>query len=238
MKDYELHARKYPAIVAMLIPAAYTTWMLIEYFPKVISVGNMIISAIACFVPIAIVYGAIGFFARSLFRDASKMLFQFPLFKEDETEMPSTRLLLRTDKKALSKNELDLIAQKIETDFNIRLLSLKETKKDINEAKKTIVSAVGKIREVTRKNPNLLQYNIDFGFCRNYLGGSVYSVLALIVLAIVSYATNIFNWKVIVLASGIQVALSIVMYITLRFKGYTYARALFNAYMSDAKYEW
>lgn len=222
----------------MLIPAAYTTWMLIEYFPKVISVGNMIISAIACFVPIAIVYGAIGFFARSLFRDASKMLFQFPLFKEDETEMPSTRLLLRTDKKALSKNELDLIAQKIETDFNIRLLSLKETKKDINEAKKTIVSAVGKIREVTRKNPNLLQYNIDFGFCRNYLGGSVYSVLALIVLAIVSYATNIFNWKVIVLASGIQVALSIVMYITLRFKGYTYARALFNAYMSDAKYEW
>lgn len=238
MKDYELHARKYPAIVAMLIPAAYTTWMLIEYFPNVINIGNMIISAITCFIPIAIVYGAIGFFARSLFRDASKMLFQFLLFKEDETEMPSTRLLLRTDKRALSKNELELIAQKVERDFNIRLFTLKETKKDVNEAKKTIVSAVGKMREVTRKNPNLLQYNIDFGFCRNYLGGSVYSILALIVLAFVSYATIIFNWKVILIALGVQILLSIVMYITLRFKGYTYARALVNAYLSDANYEW
>lgn len=238
MKDYELHARKYPAIVAMLIPAAYTTWMIIEYFPHVISIGNMILSAIACIVPIAIVYGAIGFFARSLFRDASKMLFQFPLFKEDETEMPTTRLLLRTDKKALSKNELDLITQKVEQDFNIRLFTLKETKKNINEAKKTIVSAVGKIREVTRNNPNLLQYNIDFGFCRNYLGGSVYSILALIALAVVSYATMIFNWKVILLALGVQILLSIVMYITLQFKGYTYARALFNAYLTDANYEW
>lgn len=238
MKDYELHARKYPAIVAMLIPAAYTTWMLTKYFPQVISVGNMIISAIACFVPIAIVYGAIGFFARSLFRDASKMLFQFPIFKEDETEMPSTRLLLRTDKKALSKSELDMIAQKVERDFNIRLFNLKETKKDENEAKKTIVSAVGKIREVTRQNPNLLQYNIDFGFCRNYLGGSVYSLLTLILLAFVSYVASILNWKVILMALGVQVALSIVMYITLRFKGFTYARALFNAYLSDANYEW
>lgn len=238
MKDYELYARKYPAVVAMLIPAIYTTWMLMEYIPRIISLGNMLTSAIACFVPTAIVYGAIGFFARSLFRDASKMLFQFPLFKEDETEMPTTRLLLWTDKRALSKNELELIAQKVEKDFGIRLLTLKETNKNTMEAKKTIVSAVGKMREVTRKNPNLLQYNIDFGFCRNYLGGSVYSLLALIVLAIVCYCTNIFNYKVILLALAVQVLLSIVMYITLQFKGYTYARALFNVYLSDTQYEW
>lgn len=55
MKDYELHARRYPVIVAMLIPVAYTTWLLIEYFPQLISIGNMVITAIAYFVPIAIV---------------------------------------------------------------------------------------------------------------------------------------------------------------------------------------
>ena len=168
-KDYELYARKYPAIVAMLIPAALTSYLLLNNFPNIIGIGNIIIESLAYFVPIAIIYGAIGFFARSLFRDASKMIFQFPMFKEDETDMPTTRLLLWNDSKALSKNEIEIIAKKVKDDFGIRLLSQEETIKNPQEARKTIVSAVGKIREVTRDNPNLLNYNIDFGFCRNYL---------------------------------------------------------------------
>ena len=92
MKDYELHARKYPAIVAMLIPAVLTFYLLLNNFPNIISIGNNIIESLAYFLPIAIIYGAIGYFARSLFRDASKMIFQFPMFKEDETDMPTTRL--------------------------------------------------------------------------------------------------------------------------------------------------
>ena len=62
MKDYELHARKYPAIVAMLIPAALTSYLLLNNFPNIIGIGNVIIESLAYFVPIAIIYGAIGFF--------------------------------------------------------------------------------------------------------------------------------------------------------------------------------
>lgn len=238
MKDYELHARKYPAIVAMLIPAALTSYLLLNNFPNIIGIGNIIIESLAYFVPIAIIYGAIGFFARSLFRDASKMIFQFPMFKEDETDMPTTRLLLWNDSKSLSKNEIEIIAKKVEDDFGIRLLSQEETITNPLDAKKTIVSAVGKIREVTRDNPNLLNYNIDFGFCRNYLGGSVYSLLAILILAIIGTLTNTADWRILLLAAGLQIVLSIIMYLTLNYKGYTYARALYNAYLSGAHYEW
>ena len=225
MKDYELHARKYPAIVSMLIPAALTSYLLLNNFPNIIGIGNIIIESLAYFVPIAIIYGAIGFFARSLFRDASKMMFQFPMFKEDETDMPTTRLLLWNDSKALSKNEIEIIAKKVEDDFGIILLSQEETITNPMEARKTIVSAVGKIREVTRDNPNLLNYNIDFGFCRNYLGGSVYSLLAILILAIIGTLTNTADWRILLLAAGLQIVLSIIMYLTLKYKGYTYARA-------------
>lgn len=238
MKDYELHARKYPAIVSMLIPAALTSYLLLNNFPNIIGIGNIIIESLAYFVPIAIIYGAIGFFASSLFRDASKMIFQFPMFKEDETDMPTTRLLLWNDSKALSKNEIEIIAKKVKDDFGIRLLSQEETIKNPQEARKTIVSAVGKIREVTRDNPNLLNYNIDFGFCRNYLGGSVYSLLAILILAIIGTLTNTADWRILLLAAGLQIVFSIIMYLTLKYKGYTYARALYNAYLSGAQYEW
>ena len=106
----------------MLIPAALTSYMLLNNFPNIIGVGNIIIESLAYFVPIAIIYGAVGFFARSLFRDASKMIFQFPMFKEDETDMPTTRLLLWNDSKALSKNEIEIIAKKVEDDFGIHII--------------------------------------------------------------------------------------------------------------------
>ena len=61
MKDYELHARKYPAIVAMLIPAALTSYLLLNNFPNIIGIGNIIIESLAYFVPIAIIYAIFNF---------------------------------------------------------------------------------------------------------------------------------------------------------------------------------
>ena len=79
----------------MLIPAALISYLLLNNFPNIISIGNIIIESLAYFVPIAFVYAAIGFFVRSLFRDASKMIFQFPMFKEDETDMPTSKPLIQ-----------------------------------------------------------------------------------------------------------------------------------------------
>lgn len=232
MRDYETYARKYPAIIGMLIPAIITTEIIGAAFPQIEENWLGFLTKIGAFVPIACLYGALGYFARQLFRDASKALFQFPLFHEDETEMPTTVLLLRTSKKRLSNRAINSIASKIKSDFGIRLLNENEEKEDILEAKRTIVDAVGKIREVTRDNSNLLNYNIDFGFCRNYLGATVYALVFLAVVLIVNLLFNVADWRYTLIAIIVQIILGIIVFLSLRAKGYAYARALFNAYLS------
>ena len=230
MKNYETYARKYPAIISMLIPAIVTTQILSSWFSQLQECWGTALSLIGVFVPVGVVYGAIGYFARQLFRDASKMFFQFPLFKEDETEMPTTKLLLWSSEKRLSANAIKTIATKLKEDFGIKLLSEAKEQNNLLEAKKTIVDGVGKIREVTRNNPNLLQYNIDFGFCRNYLGGAVYSTFFL--LDVVN------SWQITLIALVVQILLNIIVFVTLKSKGYSYARALFNAYIGNSEYDW
>jgi hypothetical protein len=238
MKDYETYAQKYPAIVAMLVPAFLTTAIVCTYLPDIQGNWNTFLARIGAFIPVALIYGAIGYFARQLFRDASKRIFQFPLFKEDETEMPTTQLLLFTSDKRLSVNAIETIAGKIYKDFGIRLLSKTEEEEDTIEAKKTIVDAVGKIREATRNNPNLLNYNIDFGFCRNYLGATVYAVAIILIILIVNLLFGISDWKITLIALTVQLILGLLVFMSLKQRGFAYARALFNAYLSDKVYSW
>lgn len=72
MKNYETYARKYPAIISMLIPAIVTTQILSSWFSQLQECWGTALSLIGVFVPIGVVYGAIGYFARQMFRDASK----------------------------------------------------------------------------------------------------------------------------------------------------------------------
>lgn len=180
MNKYEKEARVYPAIVGMIIPIILTTLYVTSFIPDTLDVWKSIIAKIGLFIPVALIYGALAYWVRQLFIDASKQLFQFRLFKEDETEMPTTKLLLWSSAERKSEADIKQIAAKVEADFGIRLLSKDEEIANPSEAKRAIVDAVGKIREVTRKNENLQQYNRKYGFCRNYLGACVYAIGAII----------------------------------------------------------
>lgn len=159
MNKYEKEARVYPAIVGMIIPIILTTLYVTSFIPDTLDVWKSIIAKIGLFIPVALIYGALAYWVRQLFIDASKQLFQFRLFKEDETEMPTTKLLLWSSAERKSEADIKQIAAKVEADFGIRLLSKDEEIANPSEAKRAIVDAVGKIREVTRKNENLQQYN-------------------------------------------------------------------------------
>ena len=235
MKDYETYARKYPAIVSMVVPAFATAPIILYYLPQLQEYCSYIEALIGVFIPIGIVYGAIGYYIRQTFRDISKLLFQLPLFKEDETEMPTTKLLLWSSKKRLSNNKIQIVAAKVQKDFQIRLLNATEEEKDLIEAKKTIVDAVGAIREVTRDNAILLNYNIDFGFCRNYLGGAVCATILLLIAFLLNVFAGAGNWAFTLVLIFIQILLGLIDFITLKQKGYRYARALFDAYIGEHK---
>lgn len=99
MNEYERHAYLYSAWTALLVPCFLTAFIVNSQFSQLI---NTIMLIGSTFVSIAIIYVAIGFYIRELFRSTSKILFQFPLFKEDETKMPTTEFLLWRNKKFVS----------------------------------------------------------------------------------------------------------------------------------------
>ena len=237
MDKYEKEARVYPAIVGMIIPAILTTLYISTFIPDAINIWESIIEKIEVFIPIALFYSALAYWIRQLFIDASKILFQFPIFKEDETEMPTTQLLLWSSNKRKSEDEIKLIASKIFTDFGIKLLTKEEEIANLSEAKRTIVDAVGKIREVTRKNENLQQYNRKYGFCRNYLGACVYAIGVIIIALIVNFILGMTYTKILLISLIIQVLLGVIDYMSYKSKGFDYARAMYNAYMTGVEYD-
>ena len=236
--NYELYARKYPAIVGMIMPILLTSYMAFNFAPHIFGCISSLWRFIYTLLPIALIYGAIGYFASELFRGVSKILFQFPLFKEDETEMPTTRLLLWSSKKRLSFGMIKKVAEKVKADYDIKLLDEEEEKENLYEAKRTIVDAVGKIRERTRSNPNLLKYNISFGFWRNYLGATVCALIYFIILLCTDMLFEIGVRKYILIAFIIQIILGLIGFVFLKYKGYAYARALYNADISESNYKW
>lgn len=221
----------------MIIPIILTTLYVTTFIPDTIEVWESIIAKIGLFVPVTLVYGALAYWARQLFIDASKLLFQFRLFKEDETEMPTTKLLLWSSEERKSEADIKQIAAKVKTDFGIQLLSKDEEIANLAEAKRTIVDAVGKIREVTRKNENLQQYNRKYGFCRNYLGSCVYATGLITLMLIVNFTLNMPYTLILLMALGTQILLGILDYLSYKSKAYDYARAMYNAYLTGAEYE-
>ena len=84
MNKYEKEARVYPAIVGMIIPIILTTLYVTSFIPDTLDVWKSIIAKIGLFIPVALIYGALAYWVRQLFIDASKQLFQFRLLALSE----------------------------------------------------------------------------------------------------------------------------------------------------------
>lgn len=163
---YEILARIFPAII-VLIPFLIFTMncdisMLSVFFNdllKVKIIGNITIALILLYL------------LSQTNRFFGKFLFEMVMFK-DELEMPTTRFLLFSDSK-LSKRYKLQIREKIKVDFNNSMPTEEDKRVDLLETKKRIVEAVSFIREKVKKGRHLLQHNIEYGFARNLIGGSI-----------------------------------------------------------------
>lgn len=232
MDKYTKYARVYPAIVGMFIPFLLTSIVLGEQLQTITDTLTKSVSYIGVFVSSALVYSAIGYFLREVFRSISKWIFQFPLFKEDETNMPTTTMLLWSEHH-LSNDYHQNIAEKVRKDFNIVLLSKQEENNEPHEARLLIVNAVQCIRNVTRDNLILQQYNIEFGFCRNYLGAATVSIVFLLAFEIVNSFIHVTASWMVLLFVLLQVLFAILFIVSLRWRGRAYARQLFSSYMQS-----
>ena len=191
---YTKYARIYPAVVAMLLPSMALTHYLynLEIFKELFKQISDSWEFVILFIPSALIFSSIGYLARDFFRSISKILFQYPLFKEDETYMPTTDLLIYK-KSSYSSTYIDKIMDHIEKDLGLKLKRKEEQSLNEIETRKEIANAVQLIRNKTRGDKILLQYNIEFGFCRNLMGGLAVSLIftiLLIISSIVQVTTN------------------------------------------------
>lgn len=228
-KIYEKYARLYPVIVAMLIPLILFVIIgsaLSNTYLKLHHIWNVMISII----PASLITAALGYGVKQVARSTSKKLFQYPLFKEDETKMPSTEYLLWSTKLA-SKQKKQLIRDKIKQVIGLELMNEQQEHQDENEARLLIVDAVTQIREKTRENRILFNYLCSFGFLRNLLGANVWALFITFIIMIINIWSQTVDVRISIGAVLIVILLFPISYMFLKQTGREYARQLFAVFM-------
>ncbi len=229
-------ARIYPAVLGMLPTCILLAMCMGEWFPQYQAMASSVKWVGRLIGGIALVSMAVGYLVRELFRETSKWLFQYPMLKMDETEMPTTKMLLWKNS-YISPAYHKQIANKVKAMFDISLPTCEEEQADLDMAKKTITEVVHQIRQNCRNNEILRQYNLEFGFCRNYLGAGVWSILLIISIGVVNIFYGWLIWWTIIVAFVAQVLLMVGCYFVLKTRGWTYAKYLFATFTGKNRTE-
>jgi len=177
------------------------------------------------------IYAGIVFLSVQINRFVSKEIFQGFFFKED-INMPTTNYLLWSNV-FFAVDIKRAIKEKILSSFNITLLNPVEEQQDDLRARSLIVHAVSQIKNKLRGNAVLFQHNIEYGFVRNLIGGSLIAILfsiATIIYAIIYGDGTLRNTGIILL---IIYSLPIIFSKMLITKyGRYYAKVLYEQFMS------
>lgn len=223
---YYIRARMFPAMLTA-IPV-----VILYYFLLGTKLTELVNYVLALPIILHLTIGCALVYAMTLVnRFLGKEIFQAVFFK-NEMDMPTTNYLLYSNT-TLGLNMQRMIRQRIQTDFSILLLSEAEVNSNPEEARKQIVFAVSQIRNKTRDNKLLLQHNYEYGFIRNFLGGSIFALIACLVnLYIFKYRIpNPYAFNVsIILAVGYLLFVLCSKWLIHR-HARAYARVLFEQYL-------
>ena len=224
---YEKRARLYPVIITLALPFGLLSYFLVNLLPVEINLATRVVLSLA---PTGLLTAAFSFYFKNFVRFISKWIFQFRYFKENESYMPTTELLLWNNQK-FTDSYKKRIREKIKETYNVKLSTKESEAKNEQEARKLIAEIVPQLRNITRDNDILFDYNCYFGSIRNALGGCVVAMLIIIILFII----NLKYVVVPILLLIIPIALCLLSFIIakplLKYFGYEYARKLYDAFM-------
>ncbi len=230
MDTYSRHAYLYSAWTAMLIPCVLASAMIYYYEPT--SGLQDFWKAATTSIPV-VVFLALGYFLRERIRATSKLLFQFPLFKENETHMPTTDILMWSSD--YSDEMKKAIRDKVKKDFNYTMPSKEDERKDENAARKNIAAIVGSMRNKARESGDAVytQANYRYGYNRNLLGGLVWSFIITAVLMILNFLIKSICYKWFIGALALIVIWGLVeFFVFYKYSARNYARQLFDTYLA------
>ena len=141
---------------------------------------------------------------------------------------PTTYLMTYADR-TFSDSYKDKYRKLILNRFNFELLN-KEEEANLIEARKRLDEAAGLVRPEIKGGYLVFQHNIWFGFCRNFIGGTVISMLLCIVGILLGWFFVADN-KVLIFILGVLFFLYLVMFLFRRpilvHNGEAYAKQLF-----------
>lgn len=224
---YSLTGRVLPAISSMIIPIIiFNYFYASEEFSALIGevMGAKIIANLS--MPIICLF-ILSQFGRMI----GKNVFEKNFFK-DEKLMPTTQFLLFTDINFSEQYKLK-IRNKMEADFDTKLLSKEEEAEDIEESRARIVETMALVRRKLHKNEFLLQHNIEYGAMRNLIGGSVIGLL-ICIFNIVFFKNFVEHDLAANISAFILVFYGIIILLSkavIAFYGNRYAKILFTEYL-------
>jgi hypothetical protein len=174
---------------------------------------------------------AVLFLCVQVNRLIAKEIFQRLYFKE-ELFMPTTSHLLYSNRfyETESKNE---IRARIKRSYGIDLLNKDEEKENELKARKLIAGAVSQIRISLNGNKMLLQHNIEYGFWRNLIGGSLLAVCFCIAIYFYGLDAHTNDLKLTGIICFIVYLIPVLLSkLIIRSYGKYYAKILFEQFLS------
>jgi len=225
-KKYNFWARKQPALISLVIP-----FLLIIFFflnnESQISDAKYITNL---FLSVGSIMPALFFFYTFLIRDVSKGIIEKCIIKQ--IHYPTTYLLCKESTKFTEELKTE-IKEKIRERFNINILNISNPSIKNSKYTKRIEEIVSRIREQTRSNHILFEFNCIYGFYRNLTAGFLVDIMVvLLVIFIPPISTYIGSFQnLLVPIACILLALSLICLWCSFINGKRYARRLYITFL-------
>ena len=224
---YTLKARIYPSVIILLPFLVFTINCNIDDLRNVFDnllkvriIGNISVSIVLLFL------------FTQVNRFIGKFLFEKYMFK-NETEMPTTNFMLYSNSE-FSNEYKNKVREQIKFDFQITLPGEQDENDDLLYAKKRIVEAIGLVRQKVKNGRLLLQHNIEYGFMRNLIGGSIFGFIMSLVIIIHFNTTSKEFISYIGYGLGFFYFILLIFHrLIIRYLGNQYARRLFQEYLQN-----
>lgn len=245
---YSKVARTYPSVITLLEFVGLLILLAINSFENLSKVyakysvflitisENPLFSIIAKIIPLAVLLSlcasALFCFIKLVIREIGKIFPESCIVKI--WKMPTTRLLCK-ESTIYSDETKKKIFSKIKTDYNKDLIKIKNKSIKNETYTKDIDTVISLIREHTRDNEILLQYNRIYGFWRNFTGGQF--LLFLFVCAIRILGLCCVRILLISCKQFLVIECSLILLILISFfatfqNGIRYAKQLYTAFLS------
>lgn len=227
LSNYYIRARLFPTILTSIPLLIFVNVILFKLFHNEL---KELFDVLPLLTNIGI-STALIFLMVQLNRLIAKEIFQRFYF-QDELKMPTTNHLLWKDT-FFDQTIKEKIRTKITSKFEIQIQNLIEEQANELNSRKQIVTAVSQIRNSLRDNKLLLQHNIEYGFFRNLVGGSLIALIFSIIILVYGVSLEQQNLKFIGIFF-ISIYLLIILFsktIIKRFGNY-YSKILYEQFLS------